>query len=215
MDLTTIAEVQKLYQPQRAMGTTLNGSFTQEITGVSRTFERYAAREMEWIARTEDFDCEEGIYSYPLKAWPKRTVAGAFTNITTVTVYNDIQNETSTYTQFGASTALDPSCYAVDSRLGMIRFQKTAPLQYGPRCLRVTYTGGLHSSVTSAAEVILKFPELALAAGREIVRYIQSSQNPEMASLQTAGGSMLFIPPSDFLETTRSLLRSFRRTHLG
>lgn len=217
MDLTTSARVKLRLQPTISMSTTADSALSQLITQVSRACEVYARREFEWIARTEYYDVLDNEYVFFLHAWPARTAAGAFTVIprATITVYNDSQHETSSYTQFPSTTALDQSLYAIDSTSGAVRVDKSYSMQQGWNALKITYTSGMNSSVTSAATFVTAYPEIALAVENEVVDQFRRMSRPDANNIALGGASLSLFVSDDLSPYTKAILDKYRRSAIG
>jgi hypothetical protein len=200
MDLTTVTRVKAT--GQGFSGTTSDTLLTQIVAQVSAAAEKYMDRGVKYESRTEYFNVEPGQTVFRLHGFP---------TIATLTVYNDTAHQTTTYTQFPASTAIDPSQYGIDTARGLLIFDQTPP-QPGANVLKVTYTGGMSTAATPA-DFITAFPDIASAVDLWAVYVCNQAKLPGVNSISIDGASAA-ISVYTMPTITRDTLNAYR-TKLG
>jgi hypothetical protein len=201
MDLTTVTRVKAT--GQGFSGTDQDTLLAQIVAQVSAAAEKYMDRGIEYTSRTEYFNIEPGQTVVRLHAFPA---------IANVAVYNDTAHQTGSYTQFPASTQMDASQYGIDTARGLLIFDQTPP-QPGANVLKVTYTGGMSATATSAANFIAAFPDIASALDLWAVYVCNQAKQPGVNSVSIDGASAaitVFTMPT----VTRDTLNAYR-TKLG
>lgn len=209
MDLTTRARVKVLLQG--AAGTTQDSLLDQLITAESAKVEKYLDRGIEYLARTEFFNVAPGQSVFRLGAWP-----GIDTTPANFVVYNDVAHASASYTQFPSTTEIDEANYAIDAERGLLLFHYQLP-QPGPKTLKVTYSGGMHSTLTGASKVtnfVAQFPDLAYATELQVVAGFNSAKQPSASGFTDAAGSVTY-QTLDLLPQVKRTLDRYRRFSVG
>lgn len=174
--------------PSAALLARLNGL----IASVSRQIERYLGYGLYLEARTEQYDVAALQRRFLLRAAP-------------VTALTSVYHDT---TRAFTGDAIEATNYYLRSDLGILQFDPEYALFPGPGTLKVVYTAGLH---TTAAGVISSYPDIALAAGMQVLHLFNRSPQFGATRKGGAGGAIDYTPPAELLPEVKDILSSYER----
>jgi hypothetical protein len=189
VDLTTTARVKTLRGITTATDDTLIGML---VTAISAQVEDFLDRHAEATARTVYFDVRDEQFVFSLKGYPVSAVAS---------VYNDSDWD------FASTDLVDSDYYTVLGTDGLLRFDPAYILIRGPRALKVTYTGGMATSVTN---FYAAYPQIELAAQMQTLFVYDRRKFLADTTSAVSGSSVSFQTP-DLLPEVRRLLMPHRR----
>jgi hypothetical protein len=217
VDLTTAARVKALasgYGSSSSEDTRLAAA----ITGVSAAVERHMDRWIEWVTWTDYFPVEPGQTTFRLHAFPQRGADASFTVIprSTFHVYNDVSDETTTYTQFPSTTEIT-SGWHIDNERGLLLFDNYRPMP-GPRALKVQYVGGFNSTLTGGSKVtnfVTLYPDIATAVEVQVQFELDRARQPGVSSRTTQAGSIEILSDVQMIPLVAQRLSPYRRVAVG
>lgn len=190
LDLTTTARVKTLLD---ISGSGEDSVLAQIITTTSRAAEAFIGRHVEEKARTEYYDIESHQRSVALRGFGEGSTA-----------ITSINNDSGW--DYASGTDVSSSDYTLDDRTGIVWFNFT--LEYGPRALKVVYTGGLGTSV---ADIITNgYEDLIGAVERQVVFDYKRRADPEVAGVSDPSGNVSFNAQIRWLPTVKDILDSYR-----
>lgn len=192
MDLTTVARYKAYSGIGGASEDTILGYL---ITAVSAQFENHLDRYVESTSRTVYQDVEPGQRVFSLRGYPVSSVTS---------VHNDIDWD------FESSDLLDADDYTVLGDDGLLNVPRYT-LAYGPRALKVVYTGGMAADV---ATFDASYPAIETALWMQIAYSYDRRQFNADTSVSIAGSSTTFHTP-ELLPEVVGILRPYRRRIVG
>lgn len=191
--LTTTARVCEVLQ-NSLTGTNL-ALVESLIAGVSSSFERELDRWIEAKARTEYFDAAADREWWSLRGYP-------------VSAISSVQYDaTGKFT--GSEVTLSDALWRMnldDAEEHLLYVE--APLAFGRRVMRVTYTGGLGAST---AAVVAAFPDLAMAATLEVANLFQRRATLSVQAMGTVGADNQMLGQLAMLPLTREVISRMKR----
>lgn len=170
MLLTTLGRVRELLK-FKATDVSADPLLSRLIVEASASIESYIERSVEKVARTQDFDVENGQKRLWLPAFPIASVAS---------VYNDVDRV------FPVNSLIAASDYVVYMSEGKIDL-RNAFVTGGPLALRITYTGGIATDVN---DLVLQAPDLALATEMQVAYLFQRKNLFGATGANMQGGSV-------------------------
>lgn len=197
MNLTTTEHVKRyLTDAVPAAGARLAGDdalLGQLVTWVSENAAGYMDRLIEQASRTEYFDIDYGQRLVMVRAYPIASISS---------IVNDV---TRAYT----SGTIDSDDYVADASGPIINFDYS--LSAGPRALKVTYTGGLGTTVDA---ICAAYPDLCQAVTTQVAHeWKRRASLGEDASV-IAQGSITPGGPVNWLPMARATLDRYRRPYV-
>ncbi len=176
----------------KAGDTTSDALLVSIVRGVSAHFERYLGRDLQWMARTKDFDVRPGARATRLPAYPV-DLAEPFV------LKSDYSRE------FTDDTIREATSYHVDADLGIIRFDR-ARVSSGYGVLRVTWTGGLASNTSELATL---HPDLVRACVLQCVHEFRRRATLDNSNQGMGGISVGWNDQVQMLKIVRDILRPY------
>lgn len=194
MNLSTVARVKAVITSAGSASTAADAEIAAILATVSGAVERYLARGVESMARTEYFDVEPCTRLIRLHAFP-------------VTVLTSVHFDPDQ--AFGSSTALTSTDYTnpVLDDQGLMTFRFPF-VSVGRRALKVVYTGGM---AASAAAFVTAYPDIAGAVDTQTSHEWQRRNALGMSSVSYPDGTTASLSFDRWIPSVKQVLDYHRR----
>ena len=187
MDLTTVERVKAV--AESFTGPAADAKLAIVLASTSVTVEKALGRELKYEARTAIFDVEPGIRHFFLLGFPAIVITDVRYDITGVFASDSVIDNT------------DQSQYTINYELGAVVFN-TDFAACAPRSLKVTYTGGYHTSGITPETFAVNAPDIAFQVAKQVAHDYKRSRGSGYSSESMRGASVSFDIPAE-----RGLLR--------
>jgi hypothetical protein len=166
------------------------------VTAYSGVFETYLSRGSARESRTEYFDVEPGQRVFSLAGYPGVTISS---------VINDTQRA-------WTGSTISVTNYTADSDTGLLLIDPGHVLIPGWQVLRVVYSGGLATNVTT---MVRDYPDLAHACELQVIHHRARKDTLGSSAQAIEGQSRTWTGALDLLPTVKATLDRYRRVTYG